>query len=96
MSFRSEPIPAVPEETARIARAAFPLKMRDELGTFYEDADFVDLIPKRGQPAFSTWRLALITVMQFAEGLSDQQAAEAVRSRIEQKPSDLELIGNML
>ncbi len=59
--------------------------MRDELGTFYEDADFADLFPNRGQPAFSPWRLALITVMQFAEGLSDRQAAEAVRSRIDWK-----------
>jgi transposase len=90
MSLRSEPIPDVPEETARVADAAFPkgnlyLKMRDELGTFYEDADFTDLFPIRGQPAFSPWRLALITVMQFAEGLSDRQAAEAVRSRIDWK-----------
>ncbi len=90
MSLRSEPIPDVPEETARVAHAAFPkgnlfLKMRDELGTFYEDADFADLFPTRGQPAFSPWRLALITVMQFAEGLSDRQAAEAVRSRIDWK-----------
>ena len=90
MSLRSEPIPDVPKETIRVARAAFPkgnlyLKMRDELGTFYEDADFIDLFPKRGQPAFSPWRLALITVMQFAEGLSDRQAAEAVRARIDWK-----------
>ena len=90
MSLRSEPIPEVPEETARIARAAFPkgnlyLKMRDELGVFYSDNDFADLFPTRGQPAFSPWRLALITVMQFAEGLSDRQAAEAVRSRIDWK-----------
>ncbi len=90
MSLRSEPIPEVPEETARIARAAFPkgnvyLKMRDELGTFYDDEDFKDLFSTRGQPAFSPWRLALITVMQFAEGLSDRQTAEAVRSRIDWK-----------
>ena len=90
MSFRSEPIPDVPEETVRIARAAFPkgnlyLKMRDELGTFYKDAEFVDLFPTRGQPAYSPWRLALVTVMQFIEGLSDRQAAEAVRSRIDWK-----------
>ncbi len=90
MSFRSEPIPDVPEETVRVARAAFLngnlyLKMRDELGTFYKDADFADLFPTRGQPAYSPWRLALATVMQFVEGLSDRQAAEAVRSRIDWK-----------
>ena len=58
MSLRSEPIPVVPAETVRIARAAFPkgnlyLKMRDELGTFYEDSDFADLFPKRGQPGLA-------------------------------------------
>ena len=90
MSLRSEPIPVVPEEAVRVARAAFPkgnlyLKMRDELGTFYEDADFAGLFSRRGQPAFSPWRLALITVMQFTEGLSDRQTAEAVRARIDWK-----------
>ncbi len=90
MSLRSEPIPIVPKETARVAHAAFPksnlyLKMRDELGTFYKDADFIGLFSSRGQSAYSPWRLALITVMQFAEGLSDRQAAEAVRARIDWK-----------
>ena len=85
MSLRIEAIPVVPEETARVAQAAFPkdnlyLKMRDELGVFYSDADFADLFPTRGQPAFSPWRLALVTVMQFIEGLSDRQAAEAVNT----------------
>jgi transposase len=90
MSLRIEPIPTIPEETDRVAKAAFPkgnlyVKMRDELGVFYSDADFSDLFPTRGQPAFSPWRLALVTVMQFIEGLSDRQAAEAVRSRIDWK-----------
>jgi transposase len=61
------------------------MKMRDELGTFYQDQDFEKLFPKRGQPAQSPWRLALVSVMQFAEGLSDRQAAEAVRARIDWK-----------
>lgn len=90
MSLRTEQIPDVPFETARIARAAFPkgnlyMKMRDELGTFYEDGDFTDLFSTRGQPAYSPRWLALITVMQFAEGLSDRRAAEAVRARIDWK-----------
>jgi hypothetical protein len=29
------------------------------------------------------WKLALLTVMQFAEGLLDRQAAEAVSARID-------------
>jgi hypothetical protein len=31
------------------------------------------------------WRLALVTLMQFAEGLSGRQPAEAVRGRIDWK-----------
>lgn len=72
MSLNAEIIPAVPINTARVANSAFPkgnlyMKMRDELGTFYQDEDFVELFPTRGQPAYSPWRLALITVMQFAK-----------------------------
>src|SRR5579871_801879 len=61
------------------------MKMRDQLGTFFEDKQFVDLFPPQGQPAEAPWRLALTCVFQFAEGLSDRQAAEAVRSRIDWK-----------
>jgi transposase len=90
MSLKPSVIEPVPEETARIARAAFPkgnlyLSMRDELGIAFCDADFAKLFPRRGQPAFAPWRLALITVFQFLENLSDRQAAEAVRSRIDWK-----------
>jgi transposase len=84
------PIPAIPEETARVARAILPqgnvyLQMRDELGTLYQDADFRDLFPSRGQPAEVPWRLALVTLMHYAEGLTDRQAADAVRTRIDWK-----------
>ncbi len=84
------PVEPVPEETARVARAAFPkgnahLRMRDEIGAVFEDKAFAALFPARGKPAFSPWRLALVTVMQFAEGLSDRQAADAVRARIDWK-----------
>ena len=90
MSLKPSIIAPIPEETIRIARAAFPkgnlyLSMRDQLGNLFEDLDFVGLFPNRGQPAFAPWRLALITVMQFLENLSDRQAAEAVRSRIDWK-----------
>jgi transposase len=80
----------VPEETARVAKAAFPkgtvyMTMRDQLGTVFEDEDFAHLFPSRGQPATAPWRLALVTIMQFAEGLSDRQAANAVRGTIDCK-----------
>ena len=87
MSLKPEPIEPVPVETARVARAVHPkghpyLMLRDELGVIFEDEDFVSLFPKRGQPAASPWRLALVTILQFRENLSDRQAAEAVRDRI--------------
>src|SRR3712207_1333637 len=90
MSLKPSPIAPVPEETARVARAAFRkgnalLKLRDELGTIFADADFADLFPKRGQPGLAPWRLALVTLLQFRETLSDRQAAEAVRARIDWK-----------
>ena len=61
------------------------MQMRDVLGTIYDDEDFSELFEVRGRPAIAPWRLALVTVMQFSEGLSDRQAAEAVRSRIDRK-----------
>jgi transposase len=90
VSLRPDPIGPVPDETARVARAAFPkgsryLQMRDALGTIFTDAEFAALYPDRGRPGEAPWRLALVTVMQFAEGLSDRQAAEAVRARIDWK-----------
>ena len=61
------------------------LTMRDQLGTLYEDENFAALFPKRGRPAEAPWQLALVCVFQLVEGLSDRQAAEAVRSRIDWK-----------
>lgn len=90
MSLHPQPFTAVPPETARVARAAFPkgnlhMRLRDELGAIYEDEAFAQLFAERGQPAEAPWRLALVTIMQYVEGLSDRQAAEAVRSRIDWK-----------
>jgi transposase len=90
MSLKPDPIQPVPEETARVARAAFRkgnplLKLRDELGAIFADADFADLFPRLGQPGLPPWRLALVTLLQFRENLPDRQAAEAVRARIDWK-----------
>src|SRR6266487_7109695 len=69
MSLKPEPIHPIPQETARIAKAAFPkgslfMRMRDELGILYQDEAFAALFPQDGQPALAPWRLALITIMQ--------------------------------
>jgi transposase len=90
MSLRAQPNLPVPDDTARVAGAAFPhgntyLNLRDELGTVFTDEDVAALYPSRGRPAEAPWRLALVTVFQFVENLSDRQAADAVRARIDWK-----------
>lgn len=80
----------IPADTARIAKAAFPkgnriMRLRDVFGTVYDDEDFKALFSSTGQPALTPWRLALVTVFQFLEGLSDRTAADALRSRIDWK-----------
>ena len=90
MSLKPQTSYPIPEDTQRVVRAAFPkgnlyMRMRDELGEIYQDATFAELFPGRGQRAESPGRLAWVTVMQYSEGLSDRQAAEAVRARIDWK-----------
>lgn len=90
MSLHPEPIGAIPAETARVAQAAFPkgtvaMRLREAFGALYSDADFAAFYPACGQPGLAPWRLALVTVFQFLEQLSDRQAADAVRARIDWK-----------
>jgi len=90
MSMKPQPCYTVPEETARVARAIFPkgnlyMRMYDIFGALFEDEDFAALFSTEGQPALSPIRLVLVLILQFAEGLSDRQAAEAVRTRIDWK-----------
>lgn len=80
----------MPTETARVAKACFPkgnpyLRLADALGPIFHDHTFAALFPTRGQPAAAPGRLALGTLLQFAEDLSDRQAANAIRSRIDWK-----------
>jgi transposase len=85
MSFRPEPLPPIPDATAAAVRAAFPkgnlyVDLRTEFGTLYDDQLFADLYPPEGRPVeVAPWRLALVVVMQYMEGLTDRQAADAVR-----------------
>ncbi len=90
MSLKPSTIPPVPALTSQVAHAAFPhgnpyLTLRDELGVIFADDDFTHLYPEVGQPSLPPWQLALVTVMQFRENLSDRQAAEQVRARIDWK-----------
>lgn len=86
MSIHSEPATPVANMTARVARAAFSrgttwLAPRDTDGSVYNDASIAPLFALRGRPEETPWRLALATVMRFAEGLWDRRAADAVRAR---------------
>jgi transposase len=90
MSLKPTMLPPLPDETQRVAQAIFPhhaplLRLHDALGAVYDDALFADLFPTHGQPAEAPWRLALVTIFQFMEDLSDRQAAHAVRTRIDWK-----------
>jgi transposase len=90
MTVKPVPIPPISEQTKKVAEAAFPkgnvyMQMRDEFGSLYQDDLFIDLYSDEGQPGWSPWRLALVTIMQFAENLSDRQAADAVRARLDWK-----------
>lgn len=82
----ARPWPQVPEATGRAARAAaasgpYPLAMRvrDELGELFSDAEFAQAFGVRGRRGWSPGQLALVTVLQFAENLTDRAAAHRVR-----------------
>lgn len=90
MSLQYQPLPPVPAETARVARRVFRrgnpyLTLRDALGPLFDDGDFAPLYGHAGHPALSPAHLALVTLLQYAEDLTDQQAADAVRSRLDWK-----------
>ena len=90
MSMRPRVLAEVPEQTAAVARAAFrkptlAMRVRDELGEVFADGAFIDAFGIRGKPGISPGQLAMVTVLQFAENLTDRQAADAVRGRIDWK-----------
>jgi transposase len=87
---KPQKIPTIPRDTTRVIRAILPkgnaiTRLRDEFGTIYTDQDFATLFSTTGQPAIAPWKLALITVFQFFENLTDRQAVHAVLTRIDWK-----------
>src|SRR5205814_10669964 len=90
MSMQPHPWPEVPASTAKIARRAFrkgslAMRARDELGAWCQDETFRALYGTRGAPGVSPAQLAMVTVLQFTEDLTDRQAADAVRGRLDWK-----------
>ncbi len=91
MALHPQALPPVPDATAAAVRAAFPkgnlyVDLRAEFGTLYDDQLLADLYSPEGRPVeVAPWRLALVMVMQYIEGLTDRQAADAVRRCIDWK-----------
>lgn len=88
MSMHPHGLSPIPEETRRLAWRLCPkgtmvMHLRDELGPVYRDEDFLGLYPKRGREAEEPWRMALVTVFQAIEGLTDRQAAAYVHTRMD-------------
>jgi transposase len=80
----------IPALTVRMARASNPrgtaaMWVRDRLDELFVDDDFADWFPADGRRGLSPARLAMVSVLQYAENLTDRQAAEAVRCRLDWK-----------
>jgi hypothetical protein len=87
MSMQPERWPA--PEIAAAVRVMFagrdvplPVAIRDHLGELFADEEFAEAFGVRGRPGWSPGRLALVTVLQLAENLTDRAAADAVRDKI--------------
>jgi transposase len=85
-----EPDPQIAAAVAAMyARRKTPrplaVQIRDRLGQWLGDEEFASAFGDRGRPGWSPSRLALVTVLQRAEKLTDRMAADAVRMRIDWK-----------
>jgi len=83
-------VASIPADTYRVATAIFPegnliMRIREAVGPLFATAAFASLFPPLGQPALDPARLALVTVFQYLEGVSDRQAAQNVRRCIDWK-----------
>jgi transposase len=92
MSVQPMPWPEPAPEVVAAVRVAYrrrepPLAVavRDRFGELFPDAEFAVGFGVRGRPGWSPGRLALVTVLQMAENLTDRQAADAVRDKISWK-----------
>ena len=90
MTMHPQAIYLIPTETERVARAAFPqssliMRICDEVGLLMTDRELAHLFPNVGHLALAPSRLLLVTIFQFMEGLTDRQAADAVRRCIDWK-----------
>jgi hypothetical protein len=70
---------------ARKTERPLAVLIRDRLGQWLADEQFAAAFGIRGKPGWSPSRLALVTVLQEAENLTDRLAADAVWARIDWK-----------
>ncbi|MGH3191481.1 MAG: transposase [Streptosporangiaceae bacterium] len=61
------------------------VEVRDRLGQWLADEEFAAAFGIRGRPGWPPSRLALVTILQRAEKLTDRAAAGEVRTRIDWK-----------
>src|SRR3954470_18474026 len=94
MSVRPRPWPEPAAEVAAAGRAAYrrgqpplPVRIRDRLGELFRDGEFAAAFGARGRPGWSPGRLALVTVLQMAERLTDRQIHAALADRVCSRPS---------
>ena len=90
MSLQPQGLEPIPQTTSRLAHKSSPkgtaiMRLRDALGPIYQDETFAELFSRRGRPAEAPWRLALVTVFQAMENLTDRQAAQMVALRMDWK-----------
>jgi len=90
MSLKVQPLPPIPQETQQVVHQILPVTnifriIGERLSNFVSDEDFADLYPTEGRPALSPALLAMVTVFQFLENLSDRQAVMMVVSRLDWK-----------
>ena len=91
MCVQPSPWPEPAPEVAAAVRAVYrrqpplPVTIRDRLGELFPDAEFAAAFGARGRPGWSPGRLALVTVLQMAENLTDRQAADAVQDKLSWK-----------
>jgi transposase len=80
----------VPDSTAHLLERLCPdghpfITLREELGSIFTDEQFAHLYSHEGRPVVSPATLALVCILQYMEGLTDRQAAQAVQMRIDWK-----------
>lgn len=90
MSLKVRPVSPIPDDIAAVVRQILPvshplLVIGDRLSSFIADEAFADLYPAEGRPALSPALLALVTILQYWEFLSDRQATHMVITRLDWK-----------